>query len=215
MIRRSTVVYILILLGLAGAYYYLNNREQPAADVTVTPEATLEEIRYLFTASDGVPTSIRITAESGEVLELARDADNAWRVMLPIEGLAEQGAAEAAASQITTMRVLESISEIDLDLVGVKAPDYILNVKFSSGQERSINIGVVTPTESGYYVQDAAGGDVLIVSRSALDSLLGMLTSPPYLETPTPSPTPTETPLPSTGTPETGAPTNETATPQS
>ena len=70
MIRRSTVVYIVILLALAGAYYYLNNRTEPVADIDVTPEATVEEIRYLFTEDDGVPVSIRIEAITGEVLEV-------------------------------------------------------------------------------------------------------------------------------------------------
>lgn len=220
MIRRSTVVYIVILLALAGTYYLLNNRAESAVDLTVTPEATPEEVKYLFTAEDGEPTSIRIESRTGEVVEVARDADNAWRVIMPFEGAAEQGATEAAASQITTMRVLESIPSIDLDLVGVRVPDYILNVEFSNAKERTLKVGVVTPTESGYYVQDASGGDVFIVSKSSLDSLLGMLTVPPYLETPTPSPMPTETLLPPTETvpaltPEAGTPINETATPQS
>ena len=186
----------------------------PAAEIEITPESTQETITYLFTAADGVPTSMHIEANTGEVVEVARDADNAWRVMLPIEGTAEQGSAEAAASQVTTMRVLESIPQIDLDLVGLADPAYTLNVKFSSGKERTVNIGVVTPTESGYYVQDTSGGDVLIVSKSSLDSLLGMLILPPYLETPTPSPLPTETPLPVSATPEAGTPTEATATAQ-
>jgi hypothetical protein len=189
---RSTVVYIVILLALLGLFAYLRNREQPSADIEVTPEATLEETVYLFSAGDGLPTSIRITAKSGEVVEVARDADNAWKVILPIESPAEQGSSEAAASQITTMRVLESIPSIDLDLVGLSDPEYTLDIRFDSGQERTVNVGVVTPSESGYYVQEASGGNVLIVSRSSLDSLIGMLTNPPYLETPTPSPAPTE-----------------------
>jgi hypothetical protein len=135
--------------------------------------------------------------------------------MQPIEGTAEQGSAEAAASQVTTMRVLESIPSIDLDLVGINDPDYTLDIKFDSGKERTIKVGVVTPTETGYYVQDASGGDVLIVSKSSLDAILGMLTFPPYLETPTPSPIPTETSLPITATPDAGTPSTETATPQS
>jgi hypothetical protein len=204
MIRRSTVVYILILLGLAGAYYYLNNREQPDADILVTVEPA-EATTYLFTADDGVPISIRIESKSGEIVEVARDADNAWTLILPIEAKAEQGASEAAASQVTTMRVLDSVPEFDLGVVGLTVPEYLLTVKFNDGMERTIHIGVITPTESGYYVQDASGGDVLIVSRSAVDSLLGLLTAPPYLETPTPSPTL-----------EAGAGTlpNETVTPQ-
>ncbi len=212
MIRRSTVVYLVLLLALIGTYIYFKNREQPATDVSATPEATAEETKYLFTAEDGLPTSIQIVAKDGSVVEVARDADNAWGLNLPIEAKADQASAEAAASQVSTMRILDSIAkDIDPDVLGVKVPEYILNIKFSSGVERTVKVGVVTPTESGYYVQDASSGDVVIVSKSSLDALLGLLTAPPYLETPTPSPIPTETVLPASATPTPG---NETATPQ-
>jgi len=207
--RRSTWVFLLLLLALAGAYYFLNNREEPA-DIAITfePEA---EISYLFNAADGVPTSIRIESNAGELVEVTRDADNAWVLKLPLEASAEQGASEAAASQVTTMRILDSIPNIDLEIVGLKTPEYTLIVKFGN-VERKASIGVITPTESGYYVL-APNGDVVIVSASSVDALLNLLTFPPYLETPTPSPIPaTETPLPTT--PEAGTVTPGTATPQ-
>jgi hypothetical protein len=91
------------------------------------------------------------------------------------------------------MRILEKIDKIDPDLIGLKEPAYILTVKFSNGTERSAHIGVVTPSESGYYVQDSSGGNVLIISKSSVDALLGLLNAPPYLESPTPSPIPSET----------------------
>ena len=39
--RRSTVIYLLLFVAMAGAYYYLNNRPQPA-DITVTVEPDTE-----------------------------------------------------------------------------------------------------------------------------------------------------------------------------
>lgn len=201
MIRRPTVVYMVILLALAGAYYYLNNRDQPAADILVTPGPT-DQPTYLFNAESGIPTSIRVQAASGETVEVARDADNAWALILPLEAKAEQGASEAAASQVTTLRVLDVVPDVDPEIVGLKVPEYLLTVKFNNSVERTLNIGVVTPTESGYYVQDASGGDVLIVSRGAIDSLLGLLTAPPYLETPMPSLPATDTSPAETVTPQ-------------
>jgi hypothetical protein len=88
-------------------------------------------------------------------------------------------------------------------------------VKFTNGGERSVDIGVITPTESGYYVR-STDGKIVIVSKSAIDSLLGMLIAPPYLETLTPGPIPsteTLTPFPASQTPEANASPNETATP--
>lgn len=181
--RRPTVIYVLLFLVLAGAYYYLNNREQPA-DISLTVEPG-SEVSYLFTAEDGLPASIRIESKAGEIIEVTRGADNAWAMTQPIEAKADQASAEAAASQVTTMQVLDTIPEVDLDIVGLTDPEYKLTIKFTSGVERTVNIGVITPTESGYYVR-GANGDIVIVSRSSVDALLGLLTNPPYLETPTP-----------------------------
>ena len=132
---------------------------------------------------------------------------------LPFEASAEQGASEAAASQIITIRITDRLPNISPKDVGLDAPQYKLIVQFTSGVERIAEIGVITPTESGYYV--GMDGEIMIVSRSAIDALIGLLTNPPYAETPTPSPIPataTETPLPSS-TPEPATATNETATP--
>jgi hypothetical protein len=198
MISRSTVVYIIILLIVARAYFYLKYGRAPEKeDVLITPEAT-EQVNYLFVAEQGIPTSIQIESKAGHSVEVARDADNAWTLKSPIEAKAEQGASEAAASQITTMRVLDKVPDLDPKIVGLEPPEYSLTVEFNNDVERTVHIGVVTPSESGYYVQEASGGDVSIVSKSAIDALLLLLTSPPYLETPTPSPNTTETAIPTT-----------------
>jgi hypothetical protein len=215
MIRRSTVVYIILLLALVGAYYYLNNREQPAdVELSVTVEPTVE-VTYLFPAAEGTPSSIRVESKSGDTVEVVRDAENAWMLTQPIEVEADSASAEAAASQVTTIRVLDSEPGVDPGIVGLEVPEYILTIKFTSGAERTVDVGVVTPSESGYYVRDAAG-KIVIVSRSAIDALLNLLQNPPYLETLTPSPAPateTSTPLP-TSTPEGATPTSENVTPQ-
>ena len=193
--RRSTLVFLLLLLVMAGIYYYLNNREQPA-DITVTLEPESQN-SYLFTAEDGPPRSIRIEARTGEKVEVARGSDEAWTLILPVEAKADQAAAEAAASQVTTLRILDTVPDVDPEIVGLTDPAYILTVKFTGNVERKAEIGVITPTESGYYVRNEAG-EIVIVSKSSVDALLGLLTNPPYQETPTPNLTTTETPSPTT-----------------
>jgi hypothetical protein len=184
MIRTSTVVYLVLLLALVGAYLYLRNRPQPA-DIELTAEPLTEAAPvYLFSAEDGTPTSIRLEAKSGETVQVARDAENAWALREPVEAAADQAAAEAAASQITTMRVLDAVPDVDSEIVGLEVPEYVLTIEFTDGGERTVDVGVITPTESGYYVRDT-DGKVVIVSRSAIDALLGLLDNPPYLETPT------------------------------
>ena len=213
MIRRSTVVYLVLLLALAGAYYYLNHRSKTAdIEVTAEPSSAVSQA-YLFTADEGAPKSIRIESKTGEAVEVARGTDNAWALIQPTEAKADQAAVEAAATQITTISILDTVPDLDPKIVGLEPPEDILTVNFTNGGKRTVDIGVVTPTESGYYAR-SADGKIIIVSKSAIDSLLGMLTAPPYLETLTPSPAPpteTATQAPSQ-TPAVGT-TQETATP--
>jgi hypothetical protein len=199
MIRPSTVVYVVLLLALVAAYFYLRNRGQ-AADIEVTVEPSAEVTQaYLFPAEEGTLTSIRIESKAGQSVEVMRDADNVWMLIQPVEAKADPAAAEAAASQVTSMRVLDTVPDVDLKIVGLEEPEYVLTVKFTSGGERTATVGVITPTESGYYARNTAG-EVVIVSRDAIDPLIGLLDNPPYLETPTPDlealtpPTETATP---------------------
>ena len=218
--RRSTVVLVLLLIVMAGAYYYLKDRQQTTdasdsadiADLAVTFEP-VTETSYLFPAENGSPNSIRLQAHTGEVVELVRDDENAWTVNRPFKGAADQASAEAAASQVATIRITNSVPNIEPKDVGLDVPQYKITIEFSGGVERIAQIGVLTPTESGYYA--LKDGEIVIVDRSGIDALIGLLTSPPYAETLTPSPVPpteTETPLPSS-TPEPVTPTGETATP--
>ena len=200
--RRSTVAYLLVFLAFAGAYYFIQNRKQAEpVDVIVTLEPTTSEVSYLFDAAEGLPTSIRIESKTGETIEVARNAENIWNLILPIEASADQGMVEAAASQVTNMRIQDRIPNIDLEVVGLKSPEYTLTIKFTSGVERKAQIGVITPSEGGYYVRNEAG-EIVIVGRDSLDALLSILTNPPYLETPTPLPSTSEPVSVETATPK-------------
>lgn len=211
--RRSTIIILLLFILAAGGYYYLQNRPEPVDTThTETPIPTTEVV-YLFDAEAGVPTLIRLEAATGEVVELARNEENAWALTLPIEAAAEQGSAEAASSQLTTIQISDRVPNLDPATVGLDTPAYILTVAFKNSVERTVEIGVLTPTESGYYVRSM--DEIVIVSRSAIDALVGLLTNPPYVETPTPSPIPptaTNTPVPSP-TIEVGTATESVTTP--
>lgn len=215
--RRSTVVILLLLVLVAGAYYYVNTRaaKSPDSTVSLTPGTPTKEISYLFNAQDGIPNDIQITSQSGETVELARDDKNAWAVKQPIAAAADQGSVEAAASQLTTIQIVDRLaSTVNPKDVGLDTPQYKLTVKFANNVERKANIGVVTPSESGYYAQLDGDSQIVIVSKDSIDALTSLLTNPPYAQTLTPSPTaptPTETPVPPT--PEPATPTQATATP--
>jgi hypothetical protein len=188
--RRSTLVILLLAVIAVGAYYFLKYRQEAEpVDVLITPEPA-SELSFLFDAAEGVPTSIRIESKAGDVVEMARNAENVWEIVAPSEASADQGAAEAAASQATALRILDKIQNVDLEVLGLTSPEYVIRIRFTSGVERKADVGVVTPSEGGYYVRNEAG-EIFIVSRDSVDTLLGLLTNPPFAATEIPLPTPT------------------------
>jgi hypothetical protein len=182
--KRSTVIVLIIFLALVGLVLYLNQREPKAEEANATPTATVE---FLFSENDGLPTRIDIRNKAGEQVAIARNEAGVWVLEQPIKSDADQASAEAAASQVTSLRIV-SKPEVDPEAAGLVQPSYTLTVEMTSGTKKSVRIGDLTPTGSGYYARIDDSNKTLIISQTGLDALLTLLKSPPYLE-PTPTPT--------------------------
>lgn len=184
MIRRPTWVLLFLLIALIGLGWYLNHRKQTLA-AQATPTAGLE---YLLPSDAGVVTALKIEGKDSSI-EIRRNAENKWEIVAPNPAEADQGMVEAGITQLSTLRILGHV-EIDLDLVNLKTPDYKVSVTYSNDQTYTFEVGAVTPINTGYYVRKS-DGSVVVVSKVGLDSLLKLLSNPPYLATPTPTVTPT------------------------
>ena len=188
MIRRNTWILLVILVILIGGVFYFNNQKKTSAgSATPTPSQ-----KFLFSSQDGHPTDIKIDDTSGNSVEVARNATGSWALKIPAAA-ANQDQAEAAATQLTSLNVLENV-QLGLDVVGLDKPTYTMTITFDSAKTHKVLIGSVNPIQTGYYVQ-VDGGPVQVADKSGIDSLVGMLTAPPYLATLTPTITPT--PIPS------------------
>ncbi len=95
-----------MLAALIGLAFYLNREKEKTVAEEATP--TLETA-YIFTKADGLVTSIEVKPAEGETVKIARNAENAWAVILPIEAEADQGMAEAAATQLTALPISSQI----------------------------------------------------------------------------------------------------------
>jgi hypothetical protein len=187
--QTGTWITVLIFLALIGTSVYLN-RQKNTAQVEATPAS---EPSYLFSATaDGSPTSIEIKPATGETVRIARNAQNAWALELPIEAKADQGLSEAAASQISALEILDPI-DADPAIFGLANPAFVITVKFDGGKNHTLEVGDPTPTNKGYYVR-VDNDKMMIVDLSGIDSLLRLAASPPYVSTATPEATVTPTP---------------------
>jgi len=199
--RTGTWISVLLLAALIGGAYYINKNKEAAANTEAT--ATTEPA-FVFEA-DNTISSIEVQPTDGEAVKVTRGEDGAWALELPFETEANQGLVEAAASQVSALKI---ISEIDADpsIFGFDSPAYLITIEFADGKSSTLEVADPTPTNSGYYVR-VDKEKMVIVGLSSIDALTTLAFSPPYLNTPTP------TALPATPTPESAPEATVTPTP--
>lgn len=197
--RTGTWVAIILLIATIGIAYLINSRNAETAEEVEIVPTTVEQ--FVFDSSK-VVKSIKVQPAEGEATSIERNAENVWVLTQPDAVEADPALAEAAASQLTSLKVIEEVSG-DPSIFGFSTPAYIITVTFDDGTSNTLEVGDSTPTNSGYYVR-LDKKDMMIISLSAIDALASLADFPPYLYTPTP--TPTQTPLPTlTPVPETEA----------
>lgn len=191
----------LITLGVLALFvlgiFYLNRKEQADAAATAPAETST----YALEIDESSITAIEVKSKDGDAVKIERQEGGAWKLTLPVEAEANQGLAEAAASQSASIRVTSPIDNPgDLSIFGLKQSAYTVTITLADKSTRTLEIGDSTPTQKGYYVR-VDGKQVLIVSASAVEALTALITNPPVLNTATP------TALPPTATPEPPTPT--------
>lgn len=191
MIRRNTWVLLVILLALVGFSFYLKDyKAKQAAAATPTAVAATTS-RPLFAADLGQPTGITVKDSAGKIVEVARNSGGKWVLKAPTDAEAEQGAAEAAATQATSLQVLSSVA-LGFDVVGLDKPTFTMAFVFSGGKSHTLAVGAETPLQDGYYTS-LDKGPVRIVDKQGIDALTQLLSQPPYAVSPTPPVTLTPT----------------------
>lgn len=192
MVRKSTWILIVVLLGLVGLSLYLQKQKGSQSAETATPSSRLP----LFSAETGQPSVVRIENAAGDAVELARDSGGKWVLRAPSASEADQAAAEAAATQVGALRSLSTV-KLAPAVIGLDKPAYTLTISFNKAGTHQLRVGSQTPIQDGYYSQ-LDDGPYQVVDKSGLDVLIGLLKAPPYPATPTPGAPPASGPSPQT-----------------
>ncbi len=197
-LNRSTWLALIALAALIAVA--ISNMQEKLAVVEIAKSFPTLDTHSVFSMDAGDPIHIQIVSAAGGTVELAINMQHAWDVSLPIEGAADQGAVAAALSQIGALRSVGQVEPIPLSDLGLEHPAYTLTLGYTGGTQHTLEIGDMAPSAVGYYAR-LDQDKLMIVDTAGIESLLTLLTSPPYLQTPTPSALPaTPTPVPAQGT---------------
>ena len=192
MIRKQTWAVVILTAMLVGFAIYLDKQKEALSSAEATPSS---EPISLLNPDEGLPTSIEVISEASDTVKLARNQDNVWALVLPQMAEANQSTAEAAATQLSALKVVTEVQG-KTEIFGLDKPVYVITVELDGGKTHTLEVGDNTPTNNGYYIR-LDKKRMLVVGLSGIDALTNLVNFPPYLSTPTPSPLPaTETPLP-------------------
>ncbi len=199
MIKRSTWIVLAILVLVVAAYFLLKSHPLKTGQPTPTATGTA----YLVTPANGTLESLRIYNKKGKNFQMQRDLSHTWVITAPTSGEADQGLAGAAETQVGALSIITMFATPpDPSATGLNVPADTIELGFVSGASHKIEVGNLTPTSSGYYVR-YDGGKIYVIAQSGINSLLNLLTAPPFPATATPA----ATNAPSTITPEVATPT--------
>lgn len=180
MIKRSTLILVVVfLLALSG--YLLLNRQQEQAAAQITPTASTQP---LFALGENEITSLQVRDAGGQEVRLEKIA-GAWVLTNPEAEATDNDKANSLASQVASLTArsfLEAAPEASA--TGLETPAFTIEVKLADGSELSAEVGVETPTKSGYYVR-LNDGRVAVVNTFSVDSITDVLNNPPIYVTPT------------------------------
>jgi hypothetical protein len=91
------------------------------------------------------------------------------------EGPVPQGKVEQLISEILAMRTLAQMQDgLNLKDLLLEAPTRVITLQTANGKTATIQIGGLTPTQSGYYVKVDQNAPV-IVGKDALETVLKLL----------------------------------------
>jgi hypothetical protein len=184
MVRRPAWILLVILALVVGVYFFVKSQALKGNQDTPTPTSNI----YLITQADGALQSLHIYDNKGSNFQMQRDLSKTWVITSPKSGVADQGLAGAAEAQIGALRVVTILENPpDASTIGLDDPVDTMDLGFVNDTRHIIEVGNITPTNSGYYIRFDKG-NTYIIEQSGIDALLTLLASPPYPATETPSP---------------------------
>ena len=157
---RSTVVYLIIALGLALVYLYDIHRERK------TKEAQESAVRLFHISPEEVETITLTKADTTIRLQKREISEGSrWWVVAPIEHPADGAAAEALAGRLASLRSMRMLTETpeNPNQFGLLEPELTIHFQ-AQGKSGTLTVGDLLPTEDGYYVQKAGDSRVQIIS---------------------------------------------------
>jgi hypothetical protein len=197
MIRRGTLIVLIIFVLLIGVTWYLEWSPTGQTRARGTPTATA--FPRLIDLGTGQFEKIEMKDSSG-TFGIQRNLNDTWSFTDAQNTPADQGKVQQLLSSLDGLQAMAVLDINALASFGLVSANQVLTIQSSNGTF-VLKVGKVTPTSGGYYVQIDNHAPV-VVDKTSMDDILNSmnrLALSPATATPLPVEIPTggaETPSP-------------------
>lgn len=175
MIRRPTIILLVIFAALLALAFYLRENPQPS-EASLTPSPT-PYVEVLDGIDSGEIIGFTLKEAQGNEIVVTRNAEGAWQLENSDQEPLEPGKIEQIRAQIAAMRVMTFLPEdntLDPGALGLNAPSYTITVRSNSDRQDVITVGNKTPTGNGYYAQ-VNGQAPIVIDINNIDMLVDLI----------------------------------------
>jgi len=189
MVKKSTLILLIIAVGLVVGYVWLQN--QGSLDFSShSDEPTATPLPRFIQLESSNLVLLKLTRPEQEDLIISKSADGGWQINVPGASVTEGNIAQIVA-EFNAIQVKQQLNlDLDLTTLGLDNPQYSFTLSQGDGTQHIIKIGKANPLNTDYYAQLDAGTPVL-VSQGSIDNIVSILESAATPPTPTPAPTET------------------------
>ncbi len=190
MVKKSTLILLIIAVGLVVGYVWLQN--QGGLDFSShSEEPTATPLPHFIQLESSNLVLLKLTRPEQEDLIISKSADGGWQINVPGASVTEGNIAQIVA-EFNAIQVKQQLNlDLDLTTLGLDNPQYSFTLTQGDGTQHIIKIGSANPLNTDYYAQLDAGAPVL-VSQGSIDNIVSIIESAATPPTPTPAPTETD-----------------------
>jgi hypothetical protein len=192
MIKKSTWIVLGVLAVVIVAFLLIqsNTAEEETPEL---PTPTFQPT--LLALDDQAIQTITYRQIDLEEIKLERVATLEWEVTSHPESLITAGKVEELLSYLSDLRIISTLPDPPpLEDIGLQEPVRAFIIEFENGDSYTIEIGIQTPLNNGYYAR-VDDGEIIIIPLMNVDQAVNVMINASIPPTPTPDPEAT-TPLP-------------------
>ena len=156
---RSTLVLLVVALGL-GAYIYFVESERP-------PAGTPDPLEPVFEIASDDIDSLSVTSSNGDRTVIEKDGDR-WQLVEPFRANVDVTKVVSLSSSLANLEMQRVVAEPDdvpdLEPFGLAAPRIEVGFTTTGGGDARLQIGGRTPTGNDLYAAVADSSRVFLIS---------------------------------------------------